>query len=40
VGIVSLSQLLVGRARDQAEARERERHLRIRVVIPGWASLR
>ena len=40
LGIVSLSQLLVGRARDQAEARERERHLRIRVVLPGWASLR
>ncbi|WP_310962042.1 chloride channel protein [Nocardioides terrisoli] len=32
VGIVSLPQLLFGRARDQQEARERERVLRIRLV--------
>jgi CBS domain-containing protein len=32
VGIVTLPQLLTGRARDQQEARERERVLRIRLV--------
>jgi H+/Cl- antiporter ClcA/CBS domain-containing protein len=32
IGIVSLPQLLLGRARDQQEARERERVLRIRLV--------
>jgi len=37
VGIVSLSQLLTGRARDQAEARERERVLRVRMVRPAWS---
>jgi CBS domain-containing protein len=37
VGIVSLSQLLTGRARDQAEARERERVLRVRMVRPVWS---
>ena len=36
VGLVSLSQLLLGRARDQAEARERERVLRVRMVRPAW----
>jgi CBS domain-containing protein len=34
VGIVTLSQLLAGRQRDQIEARERERHLRIRLAVP------
>ena len=37
VGMVSLTQLLAGRARDQQEARERERVLRIRLVRPGFA---
>jgi CIC family chloride channel protein len=32
VGVVSLPQLLMGRARDQQEARERERVLRVRLV--------
>jgi H+/Cl- antiporter ClcA len=32
VGIVTLPQLLTGRARDQQEARERERVLRVRLV--------
>jgi H+/Cl- antiporter ClcA/CBS domain-containing protein len=32
VGVVSLPQLLTGRARDQQEARERERVLRVRLV--------
>jgi CBS domain containing-hemolysin-like protein len=32
IGIVSLPQLLQGRLRDQQEARERERVLRIRLV--------
>jgi chloride channel protein, CIC family len=36
-GVVSLTQLLVGRQRDQQEARERERLLRVRLVAPGWA---
>jgi H+/Cl- antiporter ClcA len=34
VGIVTLPQLLAGRARDQQEARERERLLRVRLVSP------
>jgi CBS domain containing-hemolysin-like protein len=34
IGIVSLSQLLAGRQRDQIEARERERTLRIRLAVP------
>jgi len=34
VGIVSLTQLLTARQRDQAEARERERVLRIRLLRP------
>jgi chloride channel protein, CIC family len=37
VGVVSLEQLLAGRARDQAEARERERVLRVRMVRPAWS---
>jgi hypothetical protein len=32
LGIVSLPQLLEGRLRDQQEARERERVLRIRLI--------
>jgi H+/Cl- antiporter ClcA len=36
VGLVSLSQLLAGRVRDQAEARERERVFRVRLVRPSW----
>ena len=32
VGIVTLPQLLTGRARDQQEARERQRVLRVRLV--------
>ena len=35
IGVVSLPQLLAGRQRDQREARERERVLRIRMVRPG-----
>jgi H+/Cl- antiporter ClcA/CBS domain-containing protein len=35
IGIVSLPQLLTGRRRDQQEARERERVLRIRLFSPG-----
>ena len=38
IGIVSLPQLLHGRARDQQEARERERVLRIRLLRPGGAG--
>jgi len=34
VGIVSLSQLLAGRQRDQMEARERERTFRVRLAVP------
>jgi CBS domain-containing protein len=34
VGVVSLPQLLAARRRDQQEARERERVLRIRIVRP------
>ena len=37
VGVVSLEQLLAGRARDHAEARERERVLRVRMVRPAWS---
>ncbi len=36
VGIVSLTQLLTARQRDQQEARERERVLRVRLVVPNW----
>ena len=36
IGIVSLSQLLAGRQRDQQEARERERTLRVRLAVPTW----
>ena len=36
LGIVSLSQLLLARQRDQVEARERERVLRPRLVRPSW----
>lgn len=36
VGMVSLTQLLTGRQRDQLEARERERVLRVRLVRPRW----
>lgn len=35
IGIVSLPQLLLGRQRDQQEARDRERVLRVRLVRPG-----
>ncbi|HEY2636456.1 MAG TPA: hypothetical protein VGI54_03625, partial [Solirubrobacteraceae bacterium] len=35
VGIVTLPQLLTGRARDQQESRERERVLRVRLVGRG-----
>ncbi|MGZ4544057.1 MAG: chloride channel protein [Blastococcus sp.] len=35
IGIVSLSQLLAGRQRDQIEARERERTLRVRLAVPS-----
>ena len=38
IGIVSLSQLLAGRQRDQIEARERERTLRIRLAVPTLPS--
>jgi H+/Cl- antiporter ClcA/CBS domain-containing protein len=34
IGVVSLPQLLAGRQRDQQEARDRERLLRIRLVRP------
>jgi len=34
IGVITLSQLLAGRQRDQLEARERERHLRIRLAVP------
>ncbi|HET7684590.1 MAG TPA: chloride channel protein [Marmoricola sp.] len=34
IGVVSLPQLLAGRQRDQQEARDRERVLRIRLVRP------
>ena len=37
IGIVGLSQLLAGRRRDQQEARERERVLRVRLIAPIWA---
>ncbi|MGZ4627901.1 chloride channel protein [Oryzihumus sp.] len=37
VGLVSLTQLLAGRQRDQQEARERERVLRVRLVRP-WGQ--
>ena len=40
VGVVSLSELLAGRRRDQREARERERVLRPRFVVPAWAAAR
>jgi CIC family chloride channel protein len=36
VGLVSLSRLLDARRRDQVEARERERVLRVRLVRPRW----
>ena len=35
IGIVSLPQLLLGRQRDQQEARDRERVLRIRLLTPN-----
>ena len=35
IGIVSLTQLLAARQRDQQEARERERVLRVRLVSPN-----
>jgi CBS domain-containing protein len=35
VGIVTLPQLLTGRTRDQQEARERDRVLRVRLVGRG-----
>jgi H+/Cl- antiporter ClcA/CBS domain-containing protein len=37
IGMVSLTQLLAARQRDQQEARERERVLRVRLVAPSWA---
>ncbi|MGH3444803.1 MAG: chloride channel protein, partial [Nocardioidaceae bacterium] len=37
IGVVSLPQLLLGRERDQQEARERERVLRVRMISPRWA---
>jgi chloride channel protein, CIC family len=37
IGIVSLTQLLAARQRDQQEARERERVLRVRLVAPHWS---
>ncbi len=40
VGVVSLSQLLTGRRRDQREARERERVLRPRLAVPSWRGRR
>jgi chloride channel protein, CIC family len=39
IGIVTLSQLLQGRRRDQEEARERERVLRPRLVRPTWVRI-
>ncbi|MGN6131744.1 MAG: chloride channel protein, partial [Nocardioidaceae bacterium] len=36
IGVVSLTQLLTARQRDQQEARERERLLRVRLVVPNW----
>jgi CBS domain-containing protein len=36
VGMVTLTQLLAARQRDQQEARERERVLRVRLVAPSW----
>jgi H+/Cl- antiporter ClcA len=36
-GVVSLTQLLAGRQRDQQEARDRERVFRVRLVTPNWA---
>jgi H+/Cl- antiporter ClcA len=39
IGIVTLSQLLQARRRDQEEARERERVLRPRLVRPTWVRL-
>mgnify|MGYP001550185790 CR=1 FL=1 len=38
VGIVTLRHLLTGRRRDQVEARERERILRIRMLAPAERS--
>ena len=38
IGLVTLPQLLIGRRRDQMEARERERILRVRLVRPRWTS--
>jgi H+/Cl- antiporter ClcA/CBS domain-containing protein len=35
--VVSLTELLAGRLRDQQEARERERVFRVRLVVPSWA---
>lgn len=35
IGIVSLTQLLAARQRDQQEAREREQVLRVRLVSPN-----
>jgi H+/Cl- antiporter ClcA/CBS domain-containing protein len=40
VGVVSLTQLLTARQRDQQEARERERVLRVRLVTPSWVARR
>jgi CBS domain-containing protein len=37
IGMVTLTQLLAARQRDQVEARERERVLRVRMVVPSWA---
>ncbi|QNN54884.1 chloride channel protein [Nocardioides mesophilus] len=37
LGIVSLTQLLAARQRDQQEARERERVFRVRLVTPLWS---
>jgi H+/Cl- antiporter ClcA len=39
-GVVSLTQLLAGRQRDQQEARERERVFRVRLVAPSWVVRR
>jgi len=39
IGIVTLSQLLQARRRDQEEARERERVLRPRLVRPTWVRI-
>ncbi|MGZ4494108.1 MAG: chloride channel protein [Nocardioides sp.] len=35
LGVVTMAQLLEGRARDQREARDRERVLRVRLLTPG-----